>query len=239
MPDFYELSSSPADCVPINPDRYLKLLGHLVHPLKTRHEIRPFLSHLSRQSTHPTEGDYTKALYLFRYLYSTPHIGCRFSAPAPIFCGFSDSAFAFHDHGPSSTANILCVGFSDAPFYCQAKAQSRTAPDVVASEYYAASDLVLQTSHFTQFSASLGWVQDPITIYMDSQSAINLANGPIVTKKARHMKVYYHILREAVADKSIALVHIPSDKMRVDMLTKLVTPSAFLRGLYALLNLPF
>jgi hypothetical protein len=134
MPDFYEPSSTAEDCLPADDDFFRKLVGHLIVLLKTRHEIRPFVSHLSRQ-THPNAGDMSKAIYLLRYLFSTLDVRCVFSALDPIIYGYSDSAFAFHSDGSSSKAIMLCIGPSDAPFVCQAKAQSTVAPDIVAGEY--------------------------------------------------------------------------------------------------------
>jgi hypothetical protein len=237
MPDFFEVSSDSSDVIPVNPDLYHKLVGHLVVVLKTRHEIRPFVSHLSRQ-THPNVGDEAKALYILRYLYSTLEVRCVFSALAPIITGTSDAAFAFFDNGTSSDSSLLSVGKDDGPFYCTAKPQSCVAANIVAAEYYAVSGLCLAVSHYRQFSVDLGWIQDPTKIYMDAQSAINLANAPIVTKKARHMKASFHLIREYVQDQIVQLVHVSSADMRVDILTKLVSKVKFLRGRSFLLNYP-
>jgi hypothetical protein len=235
MPSFYDASTLPADLLPASPDLFHKLVGHLVVVLKTRPEIRPFVSHLSRQTV-PNAGDEAKAIYVLRYLFSTPHIRCVYNAMAPVIYGYSDSAFCCFDDGTSSQASILCVGPHDAPFHCSAKAQSSVAPDIVASEYYAVSALCLQVSHFRQLADNLGWPQNVTTIFMDSQSGIDLANAPIVTKKARHMKARYHVIREYVQEKLVTLYHIPSEGMRVDVITKLVSNANFLRGRCSLLN---
>jgi hypothetical protein len=235
MPDFFDASSDPPDIITVNPDLYHRLIGHLIVVLKTRHEIRPFVSHLSRQ-THPTVGDEAKALYILRYLYSTLDVRCVFNALSPVITGTSDAAFAFFEDGTSAGSSLCSVGKSDGPFYCSAKPQSCVAPDIVAAEYYAVSDLCLTISHFRQLADNLGWPQDPTVIYMDAQSAMNLANAPIVTKKARHMKASFHVIREYVQTKIVHLVHVPTADMRVDILTKLVSRAKFLRGRSALLN---
>ncbi len=235
MPDFFDASVDPSDLHPVNPDLYNKLVGHLIVLFQTRHEIRPFVSHLSRQ-TQPNVGDEAKALYLLRYLYSTLEVRCVFDSLSPVFTGTSDAAFAFFENGTSADSSLLSVGKGDGPFYCTAKPQSCVAPDIVAAEYYAVSGLCLAISHFRQLAANLGWTQDPTVIYMDAQSAINLANAPIVTKKARHMKASFHIIREYVQTQIVQLVHVPSADMRVDVLTKLVSRANFFRGRSALLN---
>ena len=113
-----------------------------------------------------------KAIYVLRYLLHTPHVGCVYNAMAPIFCAYSDSAFAFHQNGPSSKAFLLCNGKTDAPFSCSAKSQSSVAPDPVAAEYYAANSACLFICHFRQFADNIGWPQQATQLLMDSESAI-------------------------------------------------------------------
>ena len=237
MENFYESSTSLEDSQPADPVRYSHLLGLLTHALKTRHDIRLHVSHLAHRGTHPTIGDETKAIYILRYLYSTPEVGCVFNAKDTIVCGHSDSAFCVSEDGASTQAMILSNGRWDAPFVCIAKNQDCVAPDISSGEYYSANSLCLITAHFRQFLAELGWPQPATTLYLDSQSAINLANAPAITKKARHMKAKYHYIREMVANGEIVLEHIPSSEMRVDLITKVVSRAHFLRGRNTLLNM--
>ena len=128
------------------------------------------------------------------------------------------------------------MGTTDAPFVCSAKKQPSVAPDIVASEYYAAGEAYLLISHYRQLATSLGWLQLPTKLFMDSQSAINLAQAPIVPKKSRHMHARFHYIREAEETKEIELVHIPSHQMRVDVITKIMTASKFCHGRDMLMN---
>jgi len=237
MQDFYLQSVSALDSTPASQDLFQMIIGYLIHALKTRHDTRPFVSFLSSQGTHPNMGDMQKAIYVLRYLFHTPHVGCVFNAMAPVFCAYSDSAYAFHQFGPSSTSFILCVGLTDAPFSCSAKPQASVAPDPVAAEYYAANSACLLICHFRQFADQLGWPQHATQLFMDSESAINLAKAPAITKTARHMKAKHHFIRELITDLEIEAVHIPAAEMRADFLTKLFPPASFLRGLSSLMNL--
>ena len=51
------------------------------------------------------------------------------------------------------------------------------------------------------------------------------------------MKAKHHFLRELVTQSEVEVVHIPAAGMRADFLTKLFSPSVFLRGLASLMNL--
>ena len=66
MKDFYQSSVTPEDCIPADQLRYQRIIGLLIHALKTRHEIRPFVSYLSSKLTTPNLGDEAKALYVLR-----------------------------------------------------------------------------------------------------------------------------------------------------------------------------
>jgi hypothetical protein len=236
MQDFFEASTSADDLVPSDSEVYQRILGCCVHTLQTRADLRPYVSYLSGHNIAPNAGDMSKAIYLLRYLYSTQAVGLVFNACTTQICAYSDSAFAVHEHGQSSTGLILCMGPTDAPFVCSAKKQSSVAPDVVASEYYAAGEACLLISHYRQLATSLGWLQGPTKLFMDSQSAINLAQAPIVPKKSRHMHARFHYIREAVETKEIELVHILSHQMRVDVITKIMTTSKFCHGRDMLMN---
>ena len=177
-----------------------------------------------------------KAIYVLRYLFSTVKVRCVYDSLDTNIYGYSDSAFAFHSNGLSSSAIFLSVGKSSAPFMCQAKAQSSVAPDVVAGEYYSVTSICLHISHFRQLSQELGWEQPSVTVYVDSKSAINLALAPVITKKARHMRARYHLIREYVLNGIVTLVHVQAADMRADVLTKVLSNATFLRGRDSLLN---
>ena len=51
------------------------------------------------------------------------------------------------------------------------------------------------------------------------------------------MRAAVHYIREAVQSKEVTLVHIPTAQMRVDVITKIMTPSKFLRGRDLLMNM--
>ena len=63
---------------------------------------------------------------------------------------------------------------------------------------------------------------------MDSESAINLAKAPDVTKTPGHMKAKHHFIRELVTQLEVEVVHVPAAGMRANFLTKLFFPSVFL-----------
>ena len=235
--DFFYASILPTDCVPVDPTLYQSLTGHLIQVLKTRDEVRPFVSHLCSCNAAPTYGDYSKALHVLRYLHSTPGMGRVFKSKSTQICGTADAAFALHKDGCSSGAFFLSVGADNAPFHTEAKAQLDVATCPMTAEYYSAGASCQALMHFRQLSADLGWPCDyPSPLFVDNKTAINLAEAPEVSRKSRHIEVKHHYIRQLSARKLIQLFHVSSDSMRADILTKYIPRVSYHRKRDILLN---
>lgn len=87
---------------------------------------------------------------------------------------------------------MLCVDPTDAPFFCSAKPQSSVAPNIVAAEHYCAGSGTVDTPHFRMLADELQFPQPSTVMFLDSKSALHLANAHAVTKKVRHMKATYY-----------------------------------------------
>ena len=62
---------------------------------------------------------------------------------------------------------------------------------------------------------------DPITLYMDSKSAMSLAKNPTHHKRSKHRYIKYHWLREHTYEEgTIHLEHCDTEDMVADVLTK-------------------
>ena len=63
---------------------------------------------------------------------------------------------------------------------------------------------------------------DPITLYMDSKSAMSLAKNPTYHKRSKHIDIKYHWLREHTyyEEGAIHLEHCGTEDMVADVLTK-------------------
>ncbi|KAG6479777.1 hypothetical protein ZIOFF_063251 [Zingiber officinale] len=65
-------------------------------------------------------------------------------------------------------------------------------------------------------------------LMIDNQAAIAIAKDPTHFSRAKHIKVRYHTLREAVKDKEIQLIHVPTENQKADMLTKVLRKTLFI-----------
>ena len=233
--DFFRLSTSIVDIQPVDPAVYQSLTGSLVQ-IKTRDEIKHFVSYLCSRNAGPDEGDYSKAIHLLRYLYSSPGIGRVFSADSVQLCCFADASFNNVPEGKSIGSFFLSVGPYNAPFHSVVKFLS-IPTNPTDAEYMNTLAAAKMTKHYIYLAAFLGWVQSSVPMFLDSQTAINLAKAPQVSKKSLHIDVKFHYIRQCSTDGSISLVHIPGEKQRCNVITKFLPgKSPFLLGRKLLLN---
>ena len=51
-------------------------------------------------------------------------------------------------------------------------------------------------------------ITEPMILYCDNTSAINISNNPMVHTKTKHITIEYHYLRELVEDKEVKKVYL-------------------------------
>ena len=62
--------------------------------------------------------------------------------------------------------------------------------------------------------------KEPQIIFADNQGAIQLSKNPQHHNRTKHIDVKYHFIRESCQQGLIQLVHIPTNEMVADILTK-------------------
>jgi hypothetical protein len=63
-------------------------------------------------------------------------------------------------------------------------------------------------------------VSDPIVIYSDNLSSIQLAKNPVFHARTKHIEVHYHFVRERVLSGKVELRYVPTDRQTADIFTK-------------------
>ena len=75
-------------------------------------------------------------------------------------------------------------------------------------------------------------ITNPIIIYYDNTSAINISKNLVMHIQTKHIAIKYHYLRELVQDKEVRLEYINTKEKIVDIFTKALPKDAheYLRG---------
>ena len=68
---------------------------------------------------------------------------------------------------------------------------------------------------------------EPIPIYFDNTSAINISKNPMMHSKTKHIPIKYHFLWEQVAEKNIRVEYVGTKEQVVDIFTKPLPREAF------------
>jgi hypothetical protein len=68
---------------------------------------------------------------------------------------------------------------------------------------------------------------EPITIYCDNTSAINISKNLMMHSKMKNIPIKYHFLWEQVAEKNIIVEYVGTKKQVVDIFTKPLPQEAF------------
>lgn len=222
-PSQHDLFEEDTTSPPCDRKLYRTLIGSLIHLLRTRYDIQKEVVHLSSKSAGPTMADLAKVTLVLRYLSTNVRLGPTYhTTRGPDLAAYVDCSYGCHVDGYSHAAFSLHIGADNAPFYVSSRKQKEcVALGSMEGEYVALSACAKAVMQFRYFLASAGFPQDkPTTIYEDNLSAIKLAEAPQVTRKSRHIHIRYHFIRECIANKDITVVHISTDKMLADFLTK-------------------
>ena len=79
--------------------------------------------------------------------------------------------------------------------------------------------------HFRQLATDLGYDQSlPSTIGSDSQSGINLAVAPAITRKSRNIFVQHHCIRSLIQNHVVRPVKVNTHDINADVFTKSTIP---------------
>ena len=71
-------------------------------------------------------------------------------------------------------------------------------------------------------------IKDPVVIYCDNTSAINISNNLVMHSKTKHIAIKYHFLRELVQDNELRLQYVNTKEQIADIFTKPLPKDAFL-----------
>jgi hypothetical protein len=89
------------------------------------------------------------------------------------------------------------------------KKQSSISLSTGEAEYIAATTYYTQVLWMKQILIDIQVDYDePIPIYCDSTSAINISKNPVMHSKTKNIPIKYHFLREQVAEKNIRVEYV-------------------------------
>ena len=69
-------------------------------------------------------------------------------------------------------------------------------------------------------------ITEPVILYCDNTSAINISNNLVMHTKTKHIAIKYHYLRELVQDKEVKMEYVNTKEQIADIFTKALSKDA-------------
>ena len=168
--------------------------------------------------------------HIMRYLNGTRNYGLLYDKEKVTdFIGYSDADWDGDLDNRRSTSGYV-FKLSRAAVSWRSKKQSCVALSRAEAEYMALARATQEAVWMQRLQNDLNEASAKSTlIYEDNQSTICMAKNPQHYGRAKHIVIKFHYIREQVEKKAFQLEYCESKNMVVDMLTKALLSSQFVK----------
>jgi hypothetical protein len=205
---------------------YINVVGSLMYlATMTRPDIAYATGVLARFNSNPGKAHWNAVKHVFRYLKGTMKLRLEYGCQALGTGGERFVTYCDSDHGGDkdrgkSTGGYMVKVGSGAVAW-SSKLQQIVTLSTTEAEYVAAVAAGKEISWMQQLFKELGIMAPaPSTLFIDNQSAISVAKNPEHHGRMKHLDLAFYWLRDKVAEKRIRVVHLASNDMPADLLTK-------------------
>ena len=210
---------------------YASALGSIMYAqVCTRPDIAFATGLLGRYQSNPGHDHWVAAKKVMRYLKRTKDYMLIYKHVQDLqLVGYSDSDFAgCQDEKKSTTGYIFKLARGAVSW--KIEKQKSIASSIMQAEFVACFSATTQTIWLRNLIKELtvfDFVDRPIHLYCDNNSAVLFINNNRGLKGSKHMEVKYLTIKEKVQSGDIAVEHISTDDMIADPLTKGLRPCVF------------
>jgi hypothetical protein len=204
---------------------YINAVGSLMYlAIMTRPDIAYAVGVLARFNSNPGMAHWKAVKHVFRYLKGTMDLKLEYGPDGELgkerFLTYCDA-----DHGgdidrrKSTSGYMVKVGSGVVSW--SSKLQPIVTLSTTEAEYVAAVAAGKEICWMQQLMKELGFISSaPSTLHIDNQSAMSVAKNPEHHGRMKHLDLAYYWLRDKVVEKRIHVVHLPTEEMPADLLTK-------------------
>ncbi|XP_019059405.1 PREDICTED: uncharacterized protein LOC109117185 [Tarenaya hassleriana] len=219
--EFRNKLSSDSGILFSDPLEYRRLVGKLIYLALTRPDISFAVTKLSQYMSQPRSDHLQAAHRVLRYLKGVPAQGIFYPASTDTrLTAFCDADWA---SCPDSRRSVtgFCVFFGKALISWKSKKQSTISRSSVESEYRSMAqttcELVWNASVFKDLHFG---IQQPVTLFSDSLSAIHIANNAVFHERTKHIELDCHFVREQLKVGFLKPLHVSTNDQIADGMTK-------------------
>jgi hypothetical protein len=219
---------------------YRGIIGSLLYSsLGTRPDIAYAVAALSRFNNNPGPKHWKYAKSILRYLKGSATMGLVYKSQGPKKLQieiFSDSDWGSNADDRKSISGFI-VHINGNPVSWTSRTQKSTALSSCEAEFMALSEAMREALWLRQLliEVGIGFIQ-PITIRVDNQSAIKLAENPVQHQRSKHIDIRYMRIQEEIKNGNIKVLYVPTGDNIADLLTKSATYVQFSNNLHGLIG---
>ena len=125
-----------------------------------------------------------------------------------------DASYAAHPDGRSHTGYYISIGAASGAIRSYSAKQTHCVADgSMAAEYVVLAQACKDALHIRRMLHAAGFPQyQPVTVFEDNQASIKLAEAPAITRHSEHIHVRYHLIRDFIANGSVQIEYVTTDK---------------------------
>lgn len=124
------------------------------------------------------------------------------------------------DHAKSTTGMVFTAGGN--PVSWRSSLHKVVTLSTTEAEYIALSEAVKEGVWMKRFAEELGFPQDTVEIYCDSQSAIALSKNAVFHLQTKHIATKYHFIRDLIEVGEVQVLKIATANNPADIFTKVL-----------------
>jgi hypothetical protein len=202
---------------------YLAAVGSLMYlAIATRPDIAFAVGVLARFSQNPGPEHWKAVKRVFRYLQGTLDYKLTYSSTdSPhLFTTYTDADHGGNPDNGRSTGGYL-VKMGNGAIGWMSRLQLIIALSTTEAEFVAAVAAGQEILFLRNLFTELGYkFTTPSPLYIDNQSALSVAKNPEHHGRMKHLDLRFFWLRDEVEKKRISVIHLRTDDMPADVLTK-------------------
>lgn len=200
---------------------YRRLVGCLIYLSCTRPHLA-YAVHILSQFLHaPRTDHWDVALYVFRYMKSTPGQGILLFAASPLSLpGWCDSDWA---SCPLTRRSLIgwVVFLRSSLFLEKLRNNILSLGHPAEAEYCSMANLTSELKWLRALLLDIGVpYYSPTRLHCDSQSALHVAQNPVFHVGTKYIEVDCHYIRDAMKDGLLVTSHVPTNEQCTDIFTK-------------------
>jgi hypothetical protein len=205
---------------------------------RTRPECLTSVAFLATRVTKCSQDDLEKLRRLLKYIRYTEGRGICLRPGCNGFHvrQYIDAAYGVHADEKSHTGSVIVIGDAGLVSTKSSK-QKIVTKSSTESELVGLSDSAPQAFHMRHFLIEQGHESNPVILYQDNMSCMALVKrGRASSERTRHVAIRYFWVKDRVDNGEAEVIHLRTELMFANLLTKPLQGAQFKAERYSLTN---